>query len=109
MPAVTGATLIRLSASELQELLKAGQLTSVDLIKASLAQIERHNYAGLNLRAIISVAPERIAIEAAAKLDRERKEGKIRGPLHGLPLLVKVGATVSAETKDIDPHYRIRT
>jgi len=77
-------------AEELHDLLKAGDLTSETIIKAFLSQIQRHNQDGLKLNALISVCPEKIALEQAKRLDRERKEGKIRSVLHGLPIVVKV-------------------
>ncbi|KAJ4165398.1 hypothetical protein LMH87_007032 [Akanthomyces muscarius] len=81
--------LARATASGLQTLLNSGEITSVDLVKQSLEQIELHNTRGLNLRALISVAPEKLALARAAELDAERAAGKLRGPLHGIPMLVK--------------------
>lgn len=66
-----------------------GDLTSVELVKESLAQIQRHNKQGLNLKAVIFVAPEQLLLERAAVLDEERAQGKLRGPLHGIPVLLK--------------------
>jgi len=79
------------TAAELQERLDAGTLTSVEIITTYLAQIEKHNHAGAKLNAIINVAPRESVLKAAEKLDRERSAGKVRGPLHGLPIIVKVG------------------
>lgn len=82
--------LVRMTATDLQNLLKGGELTSVDLIKETLAQIKRHNQEGLKLKAVISTAPEKLLLDTATKLDTERANGKIRGPFHGLPILIKV-------------------
>ena len=82
--------LIRNTATELQELLSRGEITSTRLVKETLAQIDAHNHQGLELRAVISVAPESTLLEAAAKLDAERAAGKLRGPLYGIPVLLKV-------------------
>lgn len=90
--------LARATASGLQTLLSSGEITSVDLVKQSLEQIELHNTRGLNLRALISVAPEKLALARAAELDAERAAGKLRGPLHGIPMLVKVRTCVSPMT-----------
>jgi amidase len=79
------------TASELQDRLKAKTLTSVEIITAYLTQIEKHNHAGAKLNAIISVAPRELVLGTAKKLDYERSAGKIRGPLHGLPIIIKVG------------------
>lgn len=84
------------TASELQGRLKAGTLTSVEIITTYLAQIEKHNHAGAKLNAMIGVAPRQFVLKVAEKLDRERTAGKIRGPLHGLPIIVKVRLRCSA-------------
>jgi len=78
------------TASELQDRLVAGTLTSVAIIDAYLDQIRKHNHAGAKLNAIIAVAPRELVLKRAADLDEERKNGIIRGPLHGLPIIVKV-------------------
>jgi hypothetical protein len=83
------------TASELQDRLRAGTLTSVEIITTYLTQIEKHNHAGAKLNAMISVAPRESVLEAAEKLDLERVAGKLRGPLHGLPIIVKVGLQMS--------------
>lgn len=70
--------------------LESGALTSVALIRAYLTQIAKHNHAGLKLNAVISVAPEQTLLWQAEGLDRERREGRLRGKLHGLPVIVKV-------------------
>lgn len=79
------------TASELQDRLKAETLTSVEIVTTYLAQIEKHNHAGAKLNAIINIAPRELVLKAAESLDRERRAGKLRGPLHGLPIIVKVG------------------
>ena len=84
-----GLDLLRATSTDLPNMLKKGELTSVMLVKESLAQIDRHNTKGLKLRALISTAPENFVLDAAPNLDVERAEGKLRGPLHGLPILLK--------------------
>jgi amidase len=59
------------TASELQKRLKAGTLTSVEIITTYLAQIGKHNHVGAKLNAMISVAPIELVLEAAEKLDHE--------------------------------------
>ncbi|KAI1127061.1 amidase signature domain-containing protein [Nemania abortiva] len=81
--------LVRMTATELQDLLKTGELTSVNLIKETLAQINSHNTNGLMLKALISTAPEDKLIDTAAALDAERSKGELRGPFHGIPVLLK--------------------
>ncbi|QPC71982.1 hypothetical protein HYE68_002734 [Fusarium pseudograminearum] len=79
------------TAEQLQRLLSAGALNSRDLVEACLDQIERHNCKGLNLRAVVQAAPRDLAVEQAKALDVERANSGPRGPLHGIPVLVKVG------------------
>jgi amidase len=69
---------------ELQELMDAGELTSVALTKGYLKRIDRLNPL---LGAVIETNPQAIGI--AARRDAERRHGIIRGPLHGIPVLVK--------------------
>lgn len=82
--------LLKATATELQAGLSQGKYSSVDLVEAYLAQIERHNHAGLKLNAVLSLPAKSLLIEAATALDTERKNGKLRGPLHGIPILIKV-------------------
>jgi Asp-tRNA(Asn)/Glu-tRNA(Gln) amidotransferase A subunit family amidase len=82
--------LLRLTGVQLQTLLERRELTSVDLVAQTLQQIDRHNEKGLGLRAMISVAPRQLLLDRAAMLDKEREDGNRRGPLHGLPIIVKV-------------------
>lgn len=82
---------LRATASDLRDQLEDGSITSLEIIEAYLAQIKLHNHAGAKLNAVISMPPRPQLLRTAAELDRECKEGKIRGPLHGIPVLVKVG------------------
>lgn len=70
-----------------------GRLCSEDLVNYFLDQIERHNNHGLRLNAILSVCPREVAISQAKALDEERRQGKPRGELHGIPIIVKVRET----------------
>jgi len=69
---------------ELQAAMAAGQLTAQDLVAGYLNRIHQLNP---TLHAVIETNPNAIAI--AAGLDNERSAGHVRGPLHGIPLLVK--------------------
>ena len=71
----------------LQRLMEEGAATSADLVRACLARIEAVDRAGPRLNAVLSVNPHALAI--AANLDDERRAGKVRGPLHGIPVLIK--------------------
>ena len=75
------------SLTELQSLLASGELTSFELVAAYLDQIELLDRAGPTLNAIIEINPQ--AQEIAAALDRERAKGCTRGPLHGIPIVIK--------------------
>ncbi|KAI0942921.1 hypothetical protein AcV7_002205 [Taiwanofungus camphoratus] len=75
------------SIEELQEGLEKGRFTSVDLVKAYFARIEEVNQQGPSLRAVIETNPS--ALQQALQLDNERKSSGARGPLHGIPILVK--------------------
>jgi len=74
----------RLSAFELAPQLAAGSLTSVKLVQHLLERIEKYNP---KLKAVLALLPD--ALEQAAALDEERSSGRVRGPLHGLPILIK--------------------
>jgi amidase len=80
---------LTISAFELSELLNAQAITSVQIVRLYLKEIEMHNRRGRQLRALISVAPKHEVIKIARKLDDERARGKIRGPLHGIPIVLK--------------------
>ncbi|KAJ9165614.1 Amidase family protein [Coniochaeta hoffmannii] len=79
-------TLQTATAVQLQSDLSSGRITSVQLVSACLSNIEK--YDGY-LHAVICSAPHERVIRAAALLDDERAAGKVRGPLHGIPVLVK--------------------
>jgi len=75
------------TVAELVTRMQAGTLTSRALTAAYLARIAAVDAAGPTLKAVIEVNPE--ALRIAAERDAERRAGRIRGPLHGIPVLVK--------------------
>ncbi|KAF2638485.1 amidase signature enzyme [Massarina eburnea CBS 473.64] len=81
--------LLEVSAFELSEMLNVGAITSVEIVEAYLHQIDQHNRRGRQLRALISVAPRHELLRIAKRLDDERARGKRRGPLHGIPVVLK--------------------
>jgi len=78
---------VELTASSAAERMHAGTLTSHALTQAYLDRIAAIDDDGPRLNAVIEINPE--AIKQADALDAERKAGKVRGPLHGLPVLLK--------------------
>ena len=76
-----------LSATDAMAKMAAGELSSHALTQAYLDRIGRIDKAGPSLNAVIELNPD--AIKQADALDAERKAGKLRGPLHGLPVLLK--------------------
>ena len=87
-PVYGGAGALHYAAvSDLQELMQRGDLTSERLVRIFLARIEAVDDAGPTLNAIIEVNPE--AVEIARDLDQERAVGEVRGPLHGIPVVLK--------------------
>ncbi len=83
----TAAELQNLTAKQAVTLMEQQKLSSVELVTYYLQQIEKNNHKGADLRAITDI--NRDAIKLATRLDNERKAGKIRGPLHGLPVVIK--------------------
>lgn len=82
----TTSDLIDASITELQKELTEGNVTSVDLVQMYLDRIEAYDKS-LNLNSIISINEN--ALETAKALDEERAAGKVRGVLHGIPIIVK--------------------
>ena len=72
---------------ELQSAMKDGKVTSVQLVDAYLARIAAYDPQGPELNAMIRMNPRARAV--AAQLDQERRAGKVRGPLHGIPIVLK--------------------
>ena len=75
------------SVRELGAAMADGAVTAVDLVAAYLDRIEAFDQRGPALNAMIAINPR--AAEVAAELDAERAAGNVRGPLHGIPVVVK--------------------
>ena len=71
----------------LQEKMRQGQYTARSIAELYLKRIAAIDQAGPSLRAVIELNPEALALADA--LDQERKAGRLRGPLHGIPVLIK--------------------
>lgn len=81
------APILDAGVAEQQAQMRAGKLTSHALVSQYLARIKAIDQAGPRLRSVIELNPDALSIAAA--LDRERVAGKVRGPLHGIPVLLK--------------------
>lgn len=76
-----------IDVAALQKSMESGERTSASITQLYLDRIEALNLTGPRLHAIIEVNPDALAIAKA--LDAERASGKVRGPLHGVPVVVK--------------------
>ncbi len=76
-----------ITVDELQRRMASGALTAVSITEQYLGRIAAVNREGPNLRAVLETNPD--ALAEAARLDQERKDGQVRGPLHGIPILIK--------------------
>lgn len=72
---------------ELQEAMASGQTTSAEIVAAYVARVRAFDSSGPRLNSIIRLNPN--ALAEATALDRERAESGPRGPLHGVPVLLK--------------------
>src|SRR5262245_14744296 len=71
----------------LQEGLSSGKWTSRKLVEKYLGRIDEIDRNGPKVNSVIEANPDALAI--AESFDRERKAGRVRGPLHGIPILIK--------------------
>lgn len=86
--------LAELSVAQAGQAMATGQLSSTQLTQYYLQRIHSLDQNGPELHAILELNPD--ALEQARQLDRERQSGRIRSPLHGMPLLIK-GNIASAD------------
>lgn len=73
--------------AELQEKMESGELTSRRLAELYLARVQEVDKSGPYINSVIELNPD--ALEIADSLDAERKAGKTRSALHGIPILIK--------------------
>jgi amidase len=88
-PLADAATLNITSASisDVQAAYATGKLTSAKLTAAYIARINAYNAKGPAINAVIMMNPK--AMAEAKAMDAERRAGKVRGPLHGVPIVLK--------------------
>ncbi|MEP6993175.1 MAG: amidase [Acidobacteriota bacterium] len=75
------------TVADLQKRMASGRDSARSLAEKYIARIEAVDGRGPTLKSVLEINPDALAI--ADGLDAERKAGKLRGPLHGIPLLVK--------------------
>ncbi len=85
-PATTG-NYEEATIAELQDAMQSGELSARALTDYYLERIDTHDRNGVTLNSIIEVNPD--AQEIADGLDQERRDGRVRGPLHGIPVVLK--------------------
>jgi amidase len=73
--------------AELQEGMRTGRYTARSLAEAYLARIEALDRRGPALQSMLDLNPD--ALQIADSLDAERRAGRVRGPLHGIPIVIK--------------------
>ena len=76
-----------ITLTELQERYETGDLSTRRVVQAYLDRIEAVDKRGPALNSVLTINPN--ALDIADRLDRERQDGNIRGPLHGVPVLLK--------------------
>ncbi|MCB0931113.1 MAG: amidase [Mycobacterium sp.] len=76
-----------LTIADVQNACTRGELTSVALVEGYLRRIGEVDSSGPKLRSLIELNPDAVAIAEA--LDNERAQGRVRGPLHGVPVVIK--------------------
>ena len=86
------------TVADLQQLMSSGRMSSRQITQSYLTRIEQLNKRGPALHAVIETNPDALAIASA--LDAERKAKGPRGPLHGVPILLK---------DNVDTHDRMTT
>lgn len=96
---MTDRDILDLDIAGLTELMSAGRLSSVELVLLSLNRIAAYDRCGPMLNAVVVLNPS--MFEEAAARDEERRAGRVRGALHGIPAVVKdsfkvAGLTVAA-------------
>lgn len=80
-------SLLELSILDLQSKMELGELSSQQITELYLDRILAIDKDGPKLNSVIEINPD--ALEIAAAMDKERAAGKVRGPMHGIPVMIK--------------------
>jgi amidase len=83
----SGMILPEWTITELQEKMESGELTARQIAELYLQRIEAVDKGGPFINSIIELNPD--VLDIADELDKERKAGKVRGQMHGVPVLLK--------------------
>ncbi|QDK77975.1 amidase [Spirosoma sp. KCTC 42546] len=86
-PFVDEFALNELTINELQQKMQSGEYTAETITQLYLDRIQAIDKKGPRLNAVIELNPDALTI--AKSMDQERKDGKLRGPMHGIPVLIK--------------------
>ncbi|HXV87448.1 MAG TPA: amidase [Gemmatimonadales bacterium] len=86
------------TVAALQEGMRTGRLTSRGITQAYLDRIAAMDRQGTSLRSVLETNPD--ALPIAEQLDRERAQGRVRGAMHGIPVIIK---------DNIDTHDKMQT
>ncbi len=86
-PEISAFELDEVSIADLQAGMQSGKYTAASLAEKYLARIDALDKRGPAVNSLIEINPDAMAIAAA--MDKERQGSKVRGPLHGIPVLIK--------------------
>ena len=87
VPPTSIAPIAALTASELADAIRSGEITAEQAVTASLFRIDAYDRNGPMIQSVIALNPD--ALAEARILDEEARAGHFRGPLHGVPVLIK--------------------
>jgi amidase len=86
-PGVSSFALDEITSGEMRKGLENGKFTARKLAELYLERIKQIDRSGPTLNSVMELNPDALAI--ADQLDAERRAKKVRGPLHGIPILIK--------------------
>jgi len=87
VPTANAFELEEVTIAQLQEGMQSGKYTARSLTEMYLARIQQIDMKGPTLKSVLELNPDALTI--ADQLDKDRREGRVRGPMHGIPVLIK--------------------